>query len=220
MKSVKKDWNYDVIRSFRNAQLIVLAIGVILIILKFFVNEDFGLLISGIYANTFMIAIVICFLYPIFVLKNIVPQIGSKKSYMPTSNITLTKKELFITEVKSSIMPMIIFLVVGSIIDKILFVEGDIITTISYIVDAFLVSLIIFFQTFIATILSMIKGFKKKKGMGVILGFDLILALIFLYIQKFFNDPAMFLLVAGGTVFVLSFIGFIRYWNDIEKVCN
>ncbi|WP_297522540.1 hypothetical protein [uncultured Clostridium sp.] len=220
MSGIKKDWNYDMTSAFRQVQLLIIGVGIIVIAMKFFVSEDFGGLISRVYANLIMLIIFLCFLYPIFILKNVIPQIGLKKPYMNISNIPLTKKELFIAELKPSIMPITIFVIFGIVINGVLFGKSEIVPAISYVIDAFLISLIIFFQTFIATILCLVKGFGKKKGMFTILGFDLIIALIFIYIEKFFKDPALFLLIAGGTVFILSFIGFIKYWNDIEKTYN
>ena len=66
MKSAKKDWNYDMSVAFKQLKMIVIAIGIAIIIMKFFVNEDFGNLISGIYANGIMLTIFISFLYQSF----------------------------------------------------------------------------------------------------------------------------------------------------------
>lgn len=227
MMRVKKDWNFDIDNSYKNIYIIVLIMGISIVGVGSFLSKDFKLLSSGIYNNIFRGIVMVSFLYPLFTLKNIIPQIGIKKPYLSINNIPLTKREIFIDKIKSKIIPMIICVIAMIILNALVQVStvdstlsDGVILNMQYTLDAFLMGLIIFFQYFVGTILHLVKKIKGLKVIFIIIGSNIVLFIPFILMDKIFRNTGLLLMIGGGTFFILSMIAFIVCWKDFEKVCN
>ncbi|WP_297439464.1 hypothetical protein [uncultured Clostridium sp.] len=232
MVGIKKNWLYNQENTAIKMEYILIIYGIIVLLTKIFIDSRIVRILVSVYSGAFLMIMFMVFLYPLTILIGMLPYIDTIKPYMNIGNLPLSKKKLFMMSLKSNGLKMLALVGVSFIINMFLqssihlgtCVEGSLNYQLSRAVDTLLVALIIFFQAFVISIFYYVKGFSGKKASLIVFGIDAVVLIILLgigaVIGNDFIGSVEFLFIAGGTFFVGSFIGFLKYWNDIERVCN
>ncbi|MGL5764698.1 MAG: hypothetical protein ACRCX8_03545 [Sarcina sp.] len=92
---VKKDWMYNFNSTLSFGLVLVGGLGIIGLIIGKFIIPDLLEIIIELHHKLFKIILVFTALYPLFILKNIFPSMGSDKNYMSTSMLPYSRKEMF-----------------------------------------------------------------------------------------------------------------------------
>ena len=222
MVGIKKNWLYDISYVLVILESIMIILGIVALIGGRFFEGQMANFFINLYNSWFPLLVIIVFAYPMYILRSIFPKCSLDNLYMETGNLPFSKKELFMMSLKDSWLRLLGLLAICMCINMSL--EGSLIPKISESIDIALVMLILFFQVFVMYILYFSKKISGKKVIGKVIGIDLFVLMTLLIIGRIIGNDFIgsveFLFIAGGTFFIGSFIGFLKYWNDIERICN
>ena len=229
VSGIKKDWMYDFNKAFRYFGLIFLLIGSIFLVSNFFVGGEVSEILFKIHNKVFNMLILMFYLYPIFILKSILPQFGTDKKYMEVNNLPFSKKEIFKDSLKYGAKKVVGFIFISGVINIFLslgentFLEGIVITFGMPIIGS-VFGMILFFQVFTGVTLCFAKGVSGTKSLLTILIGNCILggiiAVIANVLGKEFTDSFKFISIIIVMLFIPSLIAFLKYWDDIENICS
>ena len=223
MMKIKKDWLYNQDNAGIKMEYVLIICGIIVLLAKVFMDSRAVKILASAYNGAFLMIMFMVFLYPLTILIGMLPQISTVKPYMNIGSLPISKKKLFMMSLKSTGLKMLGLLGIAFIINIFVYYGGSIEETFNYQVskafETLLLSIIIFFQIFIISILYFVKGVSGKKATFIILGIDIIVLTI-LFMIRLNTGLVNFSLMVGVPFFIGSFIGFLKYWDDIERICN
>ncbi|MGL4740576.1 MAG: hypothetical protein ACRC41_07200 [Sarcina sp.] len=224
---VKKDWMYNFNSILTLGMTIGGIAGVVGLVVGKFLSPDILEIIITLHYKLFKILLVFTAIYPLFILKNIFPQMGSDKSYMSTSMLPYSRKELFKMTLQKYFFRFSLGIIGIGLLNAFMYRGKDaisiaIIENLGTFIIILPFTMILFFQVFAGIILCKVRKFKAGKAVLIIIFLDIILggiiSIIGHIVGKVFMDGMGALLIIFPVLFIPSFIMFLMFWNDIEKI--
>lgn len=219
---IKKGWDYDFKSVAINSMAAILGFGVG-VTLIFILLERYNI-VNEMYVKVYNMSILFLGLYPIFIFKNIAPQLGSDKVYMSTTNLPYSKKQLLFKGTKWWMMILPAYILLGSIIVTILdssmgsFLSKYLTNTVESI-GVILFAFIICLYIFIGVMLHLIRGYKGSKII-VMIGLSFLVVGCCIKAIFIINLASKNLVI--GAILLAYLIGSVvigkKLWADIENI--
>lgn len=219
---IKKDWSYDAKSLAINGMAGILGFGVgVTLVFVFWGKYN---IVNQMYVKAYNMSTLVFGMYPIYIFKNIAPQLGSDKMYMSTTNLPYSKKELLFKGTKWWMMALPAYILLGSIVKTIYALEAqsfinqyliNVAESIGVILFAFIICLYIF----IGVMLHLIRGYKVSKIFAM-------MGLSFLVVGVCIKTVITINLVNRNLIIAMIILAYLigsmvigsKMWKEIENI--
>lgn len=241
---IKKDWLYNYKVLVFGAIAIGFILGIIFSIATTFNNRDSMIFMQSFYETFYRTSITYCTLYFSFCFLAVAPQFGNNKTYLSTTNLPFSRKQLFFKGLKPWLIIFPVYFLFGAFINTFLIQQGNthvyegysfvmiFIENLSSSLASFGYIFILILQMISATIFSLSKNIRWYIMIlcmilfnGILVGLLIVGNVIFKFNlgQSFISHPKLsfiFYWLNGNTLifFIVSLILFLLAWMNIEKI--